>query len=114
LVAQDWTIKIADFGFSRVKSENHTMTQCGTVAWTAPEIFLGERYSEKADVYSYSVILWELVFRKKVLSLSPPLPSYAFLFTFLLAMAGYEFNESMPFSREWREAFSSKPTFRNP
>jgi serine/threonine protein kinase len=65
LVAADWTIKIGDFGFSRVKSENRTMTQCGTVAWTAPEIFLGERYSEKADVYSYSVILWELVYRKK-------------------------------------------------
>lgn len=65
LVSLDWSIKIADFGFSRVKAENHTMTQCGTVAWTAPEIFLGDRYTEKADVYSYSVILWELVFRKK-------------------------------------------------
>jgi len=41
------------------------MTQCGTVAWTAPEIFDGSHYTEKADVFSYGVILWELVFRKK-------------------------------------------------
>lgn len=65
LVAADWKVKIADFGFSRVKADNQTMTQCGTVAWTAPEIFEGLHYTEKADVFSYGVILWELVFRKK-------------------------------------------------
>jgi serine/threonine protein kinase/ABC-type branched-subunit amino acid transport system substrate-binding protein len=65
LVAADWKVKIADFGFSRVKADNQTMTQCGTVAWTAPEIFEGSHYTEKADVFSYAVILWELVFRKK-------------------------------------------------
>jgi len=65
LVAADWKVKIADFGFSRVKADNQTMTQCGTVAWTAPEIFDGSHYTEKADVFSYAVILWELVFRKK-------------------------------------------------
>lgn len=65
LVAADWKVKIADFGFSRVKMDNQTMTQCGTVAWTAPEIFDGLHYTEKADVFSYGVILWELVFRKK-------------------------------------------------
>eukprot|EP00026_Physarum_polycephalum_P001102 Phypoly_transcript_01103.p1 GENE.Phypoly_transcript_01103~~Phypoly_transcript_01103.p1 ORF type:complete len:774 (+),score=173.32 Phypoly_transcript_01103:1162-3483(+) len=65
LVAADWKVKIADFGFSRIKADNQTMTQCGTVAWTAPEIFDGSHYTEKADVFSYGVILWELVFRKK-------------------------------------------------
>jgi len=65
LVAADWKVKIADFGFSRVKADNQTMTQCGTVSWTAPEIFEGLHYTEKADVFSYGVILWELVFRKK-------------------------------------------------
>jgi serine/threonine protein kinase/ABC-type branched-subunit amino acid transport system substrate-binding protein len=65
LVAADWKVKIADFGFSRVKADNQTMTQCGTVAWTAPEIFEGLHYTEKTDIFSYGVILWELVFRKK-------------------------------------------------
>jgi len=65
LVASDFTVKIGDFGFSRIKADNHTMTMCGTVAWTAPEIFQGSLYSEKADVYSYGIILWEIIFRKK-------------------------------------------------
>lgn len=65
LVASDWKVKIADFGFSRIKLDNQTMTQCGTVAWTAPEIFEGNHYTEKADIFSYGCILWELIFRKK-------------------------------------------------
>eukprot|EP00026_Physarum_polycephalum_P009801 Phypoly_transcript_09938.p1 GENE.Phypoly_transcript_09938~~Phypoly_transcript_09938.p1 ORF type:complete len:429 (+),score=51.32 Phypoly_transcript_09938:147-1289(+) len=65
LVAADNTVKIADFGFSRVKAENQTMTQCGTVAWTAPEIFEGSHYTEKADVYSYAIIIWESIYCKK-------------------------------------------------
>lgn len=36
----------------------------GTVAWTAPEVFDGRRYNEKADVYSFGVILWELCTRE--------------------------------------------------
>eukprot|EP00026_Physarum_polycephalum_P017687 Phypoly_transcript_18994.p1 GENE.Phypoly_transcript_18994~~Phypoly_transcript_18994.p1 ORF type:complete len:224 (+),score=30.64 Phypoly_transcript_18994:1-672(+) len=65
LVGSDWTVKIGDFGFSRIKVEHTTMTQCGTVAWTAPEIFSGSHYSEKADIYSFGIILWELIYRKK-------------------------------------------------
>lgn len=65
LVAQDWSVKIADFGFSRIKTANQTMTQCGTVAWTSPEIFDESHYTEKADVYSFGIVLWELIFRTK-------------------------------------------------
>ncbi|KAE9110405.1 hypothetical protein PF010_g11187 [Phytophthora fragariae] len=32
----------------------------GTLLWTAPEILRGEAYSEKADVYSYAIVLSEL------------------------------------------------------
>jgi len=65
LVGQNWNVKIGDFGFSRMKADNQTMTQCGTVAWTAPEIFEGTHYNEKADVFAFAVILWELVSRKR-------------------------------------------------
>jgi serine/threonine protein kinase len=33
----------------------------GTFAWSAPEVLLGTRSSEKADIFSYGVILWEIV-----------------------------------------------------
>jgi class 3 adenylate cyclase len=46
-----WTVKIADFGFARVKETNTTMTRCGTPSWIAPEIIRGEKYTEKADIY---------------------------------------------------------------
>lgn len=53
--------KIADFGLSRFKEENGVFTQgCGALAFMAPEVYRGEAYSEKADVYSYAIILWEM------------------------------------------------------
>jgi serine/threonine protein kinase len=39
-------------------------TYCGTPANMAPEIVRQEKYSVKADVFSYSIILWELVTRE--------------------------------------------------
>lgn len=31
---------------------------CGTPRWLTPEVFRGEEYSEKVDVYSYGIVLW--------------------------------------------------------
>jgi hypothetical protein len=39
-----------------------TMTgNIGTVGWIAPEIFQSKRYTEKCDVYSFGIILYELM-----------------------------------------------------
>lgn len=38
--------------------------QCGTYQWMAPEVMDGHNYTEKADVYSYGINLWELLTRK--------------------------------------------------
>lgn len=32
----------------------------GTFAWAAPELLMGGRCSEKVDIFSYGVVLWEL------------------------------------------------------
>ncbi|RLN95424.1 hypothetical protein BBJ28_00003485 [Nothophytophthora sp. Chile5] len=53
--------KLSDFGLSRERSFDDTMTNgVGTLLWTAPEILRGEPYSERADVYSYAIVLSEL------------------------------------------------------
>eukprot|EP01102_Stenamoeba_stenopodia_P012134 TRINITY_DN3792_c0_g1_i2.p1 TRINITY_DN3792_c0_g1~~TRINITY_DN3792_c0_g1_i2.p1 ORF type:complete len:732 (-),score=135.02 TRINITY_DN3792_c0_g1_i2:82-2277(-) len=65
LVDKNLRCKIGDFGLSRIKEQNATMTRCGTVSWTAPEILKGLGYSEKSDVYSFGIVLWELFTREK-------------------------------------------------
>ncbi|KAH3732570.1 protein kinase [Pelomyxa schiedti] len=54
--------KVCDVGLARVKSENAVLTGAvGTFAWMPPEMIGGQEYDERADVYSYGLILYELV-----------------------------------------------------
>jgi mitogen-activated protein kinase kinase kinase 13 len=56
------TLKISDFGISRQWSEGSTkMSFAGTVSWMAPEVIRVEPCSEKVDVWSFGVVLWELL-----------------------------------------------------
>ncbi|KAL8540021.1 hypothetical protein ACS0TY_001568 [Phlomoides rotata] len=66
LVDKNWTVKVGDFGMSRLKHETYltTKTGKGTPQWMAPEVLRNEPSDEKSDVYSFSVILWELVTHK--------------------------------------------------
>ena len=36
----------------------------GTYAWMSPEIINGNSYTEKADIYAYGIVLWEILTRK--------------------------------------------------
>lgn len=66
LVDSNWNIKICDFGLSTVKSKldrrkNRKEGRIGTPHWMAPEIMRLEMYDEYSDIYSYGMILWEMV-----------------------------------------------------
>jgi hypothetical protein len=59
--------RIGDFGLSRgiVMSQSEIMTQgMGTCRWMAPEVIRSERYDQSADVYSFAIVLWELLTHK--------------------------------------------------
>mmetsp|Transcript_25365 Transcript_25365/g.70562 ORF Transcript_25365/g.70562 Transcript_25365/m.70562 type:complete len:331 (+) Transcript_25365:36-1028(+) len=60
-------VKISDFGLARIKDESsewQRMTRAvGSLHWTAPEVHTGE-YTEKADIYSYAMVLFEIVCRE--------------------------------------------------
>lgn len=66
LLRSDMVAKIADFGIARLLDRNHegdlTISSFrGTLGYAAPECAAGSRISTKADVYSYGVLLMELV-----------------------------------------------------
>lgn len=65
LVDNMFTVKIADFGFPKLRAGNQTMTQVGTVSYSAPEVFEGLVYTSKADVYSFAILLWEFIFNQQ-------------------------------------------------
>jgi mitogen-activated protein kinase kinase kinase 9 len=58
LLDKNYVAKIADFGWARLRNE-HMTKQRGTFQWMAPEVISKENYTEKADVYSFGIILWE-------------------------------------------------------
>lgn len=75
LLEDKWNLKIIDFGLSRplgkigmgetredgthrLFGKQLTMAT-GTFRYMAPEVFAGEHYSEKADVYTAALILWQ-------------------------------------------------------
>lgn len=58
LARSDGTAKVGDLGMARLMAGDHISGAVGTLAWSAPELLLGERCTTKADVYSFGVLLW--------------------------------------------------------
>ena len=69
LLDEYYTPKIADFGWTRLLAEKMTL-KVGTFQWMAPEVIVSKHYTEKADVYSFGIILWEIASRE------PPFKSW--------------------------------------
>ncbi|CAG7890840.1 unnamed protein product [Brassica rapa] len=61
LVDKNWTVKVADFGLSRIKHETYLTTKSGkgTPQWMAPEVLRNESADE-----NFGVVLWELATEK--------------------------------------------------
>eukprot|EP01026_Neomeris_dumetosa_P045569 TRINITY_DN3859_c0_g1_i21.p1 TRINITY_DN3859_c0_g1~~TRINITY_DN3859_c0_g1_i21.p1 ORF type:complete len:563 (-),score=66.47 TRINITY_DN3859_c0_g1_i21:1776-3464(-) len=62
LLDENFVIKIGDFGIARVLSNDGIMTaETGTYRWMAPEVVEHSPYGLKADVFSFGLVLWELM-----------------------------------------------------
>ncbi|KAI9199781.1 kinase-like domain-containing protein, partial [Polychytrium aggregatum] len=63
LLTSDLQVKVIDFGFTKQYSDRKLLdTYCGSVAYAAPEMISGKKYSgPQADVWSLGVILYTLV-----------------------------------------------------
>jgi serine/threonine protein kinase len=64
----DKTLKLFDFGLAacvqkkRTASDTYDMTgYTGTLVYMAPEVVLRKHYNEKVDVYSFAILLWQML-----------------------------------------------------
>ncbi|XP_012553733.2 ephrin type-A receptor 4-A-like isoform X1 [Hydra vulgaris] len=64
LVNEDYCCKVADFGMSRKINIDDTYETKGgkiPVRWTAPECVQYKKFTSASDMWSYGVLLWEIV-----------------------------------------------------
>jgi len=61
--SEDATLKLVDFGLAKRYQANEDLfeTTCGTPIYMAPELQRQEKYTDKADLWSVGVIMFELI-----------------------------------------------------
>ncbi len=66
-IGEDDTLKITDFGISRVVADStlrNTGVRSGTLPYMSPEQFRGEECTVRSDIYSLGVTFYELIYGK--------------------------------------------------
>ncbi|KAJ6977471.1 serine/threonine/tyrosine-protein kinase HT1-like [Populus alba x Populus x berolinensis] len=62
LLGEDMSVKVADFGISCLESHcGNAKGFTGTYRWMAPEMIKEKHHTKKVDVYSFGIVLWELL-----------------------------------------------------
>ncbi|KAI7841929.1 hypothetical protein COHA_004456 [Chlorella ohadii] len=63
MLTRDFTAKLGDVGLSKAMTHTFASKQggVGTFAWCAPEVLQGKPCTYSADIYSYGVLLYEIV-----------------------------------------------------
>lgn len=63
LVDTHWRVKVSDFNMSRLMEDAGTSSSLTAMnpRWLAPEVLAGEGATAESDVFSFAVVLWELL-----------------------------------------------------
>eukprot|EP01107_Rhizomastix_libera_P000920 TRINITY_DN1173_c0_g1_i12.p1 TRINITY_DN1173_c0_g1~~TRINITY_DN1173_c0_g1_i12.p1 ORF type:complete len:1032 (-),score=299.45 TRINITY_DN1173_c0_g1_i12:129-2813(-) len=102
LVTKDWEIRISDFGLSRFNTVSNNTTLgnlVGTMSHCAPEIFLGDKFTDKSDMFSMAMILWEMATKILTGSYQQPYSEYtwiAFDFQIIIQASQKQLRPSIP------------------
>jgi len=54
-------VKVADFGAARPQAGGNMTAETGTYRWMAPEVIDHKQYDQRVDVYSFGIVLWEML-----------------------------------------------------
>ncbi|XP_055885177.1 tyrosine-protein kinase SRK2-like [Biomphalaria glabrata] len=68
LVGENNIVKVADFGLARILDSEEYNPQGSRfpIKWTAPEAALRQKFSVKSDVWSYGILLYELMTKGRI------------------------------------------------
>lgn len=62
LVDKDGNFKLSDFGVAKqLEKTVSTMSKKGTYSYMAPEVYKGEKYDARADIYSLGLVMYRLL-----------------------------------------------------
>lgn len=65
-ITQDGEFKLGDFGIAKkMESLEHGFTIRGTYEYMAPEVYHGEEYDQRVDIYSLGIVLYMFLNKKK-------------------------------------------------
>ena len=60
----NFNAKLGDFNLSYIMTDEPKLPVGGTYRWMSPEVLKGKKYEKTSDIYSYGLVLWELLTRK--------------------------------------------------
>ncbi|KAL0923822.1 hypothetical protein M5K25_004600 [Dendrobium thyrsiflorum] len=76
LIDNDWEAQVADFGLAKLSNDTHTHVSTrvmGTFGYLAPEYASSGKLTDRSDVFSFGVVLLELITGRKPVDASQPL-----------------------------------------
>ncbi|XP_049851659.1 dual specificity protein kinase shkC-like isoform X2 [Schistocerca gregaria] len=69
LIDENGRVKLCDFGLSQLMNPGQHLKDSesvkGTPLWMAPEVMQFRAFNEKSDIYSFGIVLWELLTRRQ-------------------------------------------------
>ena len=116
LVDSNFKVKICDFGMSRLMSHGYISTKgaAGTPQWCSPEVLSGDKFIDgKSDVWSFAVVLFELVTQEVPWAgMTPQQSMYAMFAGRRLMMPDWVQPEVSALVRDcWHEEAAERPSF---
>jgi serine/threonine protein kinase len=111
--------KVCDFGIAKFKDRTFVSTvngQAGTPCYMAPELFDGAQVTEKVDVYSFAVLIWEMITGQIPWSHIPS-PMQIIYYVGVLSQRPVIPEQCLPSLKEliqhcWAESPTSRPSFK--